>query len=63
MTSFQRVSEYSVLNSTRKILLEFSDINTNKHTFKLAELKSGLYMVKITTIDGYEQVEKVLKKD
>ena len=63
VTSNQYIQDVLLLNSTGKILLEFSDLNTNKHTFTIASLMPGLYMVKTTTVDGYEKVEKVLKKD
>ncbi|MFA9392895.1 MAG: hypothetical protein ACERKD_24020 [Prolixibacteraceae bacterium] len=32
-------------------------------TFSLVNLKPGLYLVKTTTYNGFEKVEKILKKE
>ncbi|MDA3930733.1 MAG: T9SS type A sorting domain-containing protein [Prolixibacteraceae bacterium] len=53
----------TVLNSSGKIQVEYTDLDTTSYTFSLSSFPLGIYMIKTTTQNGYEKIEKLLKKE
>lgn len=63
VSSNENIHSITVINSTGKVLYYFAEVNSEKLSFDISMLKQGIYIVKTIMHNGYEQIEKVLKKE
>ena len=63
VSSNKLIQSITVVNAAGKVWFDFADINMETFTFDISGLSQGVYFVKIIMQNGYENVEKVLKKE
>jgi hypothetical protein len=57
----EAIQRLVLINSTGKIVFDNTGLNTENHTFTIARLPAGIYMLKTTTHNGYDEVRKIVK--
>jgi hypothetical protein len=59
----EAIQRLVLINSTGKIMFDYTGLNTENHTFTIAHLPAGIYMLKTTTHNGYDEVRKIVKTE
>lgn len=63
VTCNESLQSITLLDVAGDVVLEFCDLHTKTHTLDISCINQGVYVVKTITQNGYEKVDKLLKKE